>query len=169
MKVWKKMFEIKRTYFLEKYDCNGSENRNWIEFWICFWANTLENCPLCNSITKSLPSLVHSSQTSELCEPNKLISFSFWCDCLSYLPIKVGTLELQQYCFLQILFSCSTPLTPDWPQVKRPPPSLQIISNFLVFMGFHMVSLLKRSVCSKSYIFKSLMNYFLKLFFVYKT
>ena len=74
-------------------------NRNLIEFWICFWANTLENCPLCNSITKSLPSLVHSSQTSELCEPNKLISFSFWCDCLSYLPIKVGTLELQQYFF----------------------------------------------------------------------
>ena len=38
------------------------------------------------------------------------------------------------------------PLTPDRPQVKRPPPSLQITSNFLVFMGFHMVPLLKRRV-----------------------
>ena len=39
-----------------------------------------------------------------------------------------------------------TPLTPDRPQVKRPPPSLQITSNFLDFMGFHMVPLLKRRV-----------------------
>ena len=29
----------------------------------------------------------------------------------------------------------NTPLTPDQPQVKRPPPSLQITSNFLVFYG----------------------------------
>ena len=28
-----------------------------------------------------------------------------------------------------------TPLTPDRPQVKRPPPSLQITSAFLVFYG----------------------------------
>ena len=27
------------------------------------------------------------------------------------------------------------PLTPDQPQVKRPPPSLQITSNFLVSYG----------------------------------
>ena len=27
------------------------------------------------------------------------------------------------------------PLTPDRPQVKRPPPSLQFTSNFLVFYG----------------------------------
>ena len=42
-----------------------------------------------------------------------------------------------------------SPLTPDRLQVKRPPPSLQITSNFLVFMSFHMVSLLKRSVWLK--------------------
>ena len=29
----------------------------------------------------------------------------------------------------------NSPLTPDRPQVKRPPPSLQITSNFLVFYG----------------------------------
>ena len=28
-----------------------------------------------------------------------------------------------------------SPLIPDRPQVKRPPPSLQITSNFLVFYG----------------------------------
>ena len=37
-----------------------------------------------------------------------------------------------------------SPLTPDRPQVKRPPPSY-----FLVFMGFHMVPLLKRMVLLK--------------------
>jgi hypothetical protein len=31
--------------------------------------------------------------------------------------------------------ACNSPLTPDRPQVKRPPPSLQITSNFLVFYG----------------------------------
>ena len=36
------------------------------------------------------------------------------------------------------------PLTPDRRHVKRPPPSLQFTSNFLDFMGFHMVPLLKR-------------------------
>ena len=39
-----------------------------------------------------------------------------------------------------------SPLTPDRCQVERPPPSLQITSNFLVFMGFHVVPLLKRRV-----------------------
>ena len=34
-------------------------------------------------------------------------------------------------------------------QVERPPPWLQITSNVLVFMGFHMVSLLKRMVWLK--------------------
>ena len=38
------------------------------------------------------------------------------------------------------------PLNPDWRHVERPPPSLQITSNFPVFMGFHMVPLLKRRV-----------------------
>ena len=31
------------------------------------------------------------------------------------------------------------PLTPDRPQVKRPPPSLQITSNFLVFYGLYIL------------------------------
>ena len=42
---------------------------------------------------------------------------------------------------------CKTPLTPDRPQVKRPPPSLQIISNFLVFYGLlHDITLEKKCV-----------------------
>ena len=39
------------------------------------------------------------------------------------------------------------PLTPDRPQVKRPPPSLQITSNFLVFYGLsHGITLEKKCV-----------------------
>ena len=39
------------------------------------------------------------------------------------------------------------PLTPDQPQVKRPPPSLQITSNFLVFYGLsHGTTLKKKGV-----------------------
>ena len=39
------------------------------------------------------------------------------------------------------------PLTPDRPQVKRPPPSLQITSNFLVFYGLsHGTTLKKKGV-----------------------
>ena len=38
------------------------------------------------------------------------------------------------------------PLTPDRPQVKRPPPLLQITSNFLVFYGLsHGITLKKRA------------------------
>ena len=33
-------------------------------------------------------------------------------------------------------YCCTSPLTPDRPQVTRPPPLLQITSNFLVFHGF---------------------------------
>ena len=36
---------------------------------------------------------------------------------------------------MQKLDTYIAPLTPDQPQVKRPPPSLQITSNFLVFYG----------------------------------
>ena len=36
---------------------------------------------------------------------------------------------------MQHLIESMSPLTPDQPQVKRPPPSLQITSNFLVFYG----------------------------------
>ena len=40
-----------------------------------------------------------------------------------------------------------TPLTPDRPQVKKPPPSLQITSNFLVFYGLsHGATLKKKGV-----------------------
>ena len=39
------------------------------------------------------------------------------------------------------------PLTPDQPQVKRPPPSLQITSHFLVFYGLsHGTTLKKKGV-----------------------
>ena len=38
----------------------------------------------------------------------------------------------------------NTPLTPDRPQVKRPPPSLQITSNFLVFYGLSNGTTLKK-------------------------
>ena len=44
-------------------------------------------------------------------------------------------------------FDHATPLTPDRPQVKRPSPSLQITSNFLVFYGLlHGTTLEKISV-----------------------
>jgi hypothetical protein len=40
-----------------------------------------------------------------------------------------------------------TPLSPDRRQVKRPPPSLQITSNFLVFHGLsHDITLEKKCV-----------------------
>ena len=45
------------------------------------------------------------------------------------------------------LFEGMSPLTPDRPQVKRPPPSLQITSNFLVFYGLsHGTTLKKKGV-----------------------
>ena len=66
--------------------------------------------------------------------------------------IKFTSSNLGRTCCVQKFFytTCSPPsLSPDRPQVKRPPPSLQITSNFLVFMGFHMVPLLKRLVWLK--------------------
>jgi hypothetical protein len=81
---------------------------------------------------------------------------------------------------LSLLLSCATyectafspqsPLTPDQRQVKKPPPSLQITSNFLVFMGFHMLTLLKRSVWLKIlYIQKSEELFLETVVFVKKT
>ena len=44
-----------------------------------------------------------------------------------------------------ILTKTLSPLTPDRPQVKRPPPSLQITSNFLVSCGLsHGITLEKK-------------------------
>ena len=44
-------------------------------------------------------------------------------------------------------FNSLAPLTPDRPEVKRPPPSLQITSNFLVFYGLsHGTTLKKKGV-----------------------
>ena len=46
-----------------------------------------------------------------------------------------------------LVFNMPSPLPPDRPQVKRPPPLLQIISNFLVFYGIsHGTTLKKKSV-----------------------
>ena len=57
------------------------------------------------------------------------------------------------------------PLTPDRPQVKRPPPSLQITSNFLVFYGLSHGTALEKNGVAQNLIctFKNLINYFLKL------
>ena len=50
----------------------------------------------------------------------------------------------QQNLFLRASFS---PLSPDRRQVERPPPSLQITSNFLVFYGLsHGTTLKKKGV-----------------------
>ena len=47
--------------------------------------------------------------------------------------------------FIQVLIG--TPLTPDRRQVERPPPSLQITSNFLVFYELsHGTTLKKKGV-----------------------
>ena len=51
---------------------------------------------------------------------------------------------------LKFKISEGSPLTPDQPQVKRPPPSLQITSNFLVFYGLsHGITLEKKCVAQK--------------------
>jgi hypothetical protein len=57
------------------------------------------------------------------------------------------------------------PLTPDQRQVKKPPPSLQITTIFLVFHGLsHGTTLEKKCVAQNCIcIFKNLRNYFLKL------
>ena len=60
-------------------------------------------------------------------------------------------------------FNSLAPLTPDRSQVKRPPPSLQITSNFLVFYGLSHGTTFEKNGVDISYIFKNLMNYFLKL------
>ena len=54
-------------------------------------------------------------------------------------------------CLLESLTSegtpSATPLSPDRHQVERPPPSLQITSNFLVFYGLsHDITLEKKCV-----------------------
>ena len=49
--------------------------------------------------------------------------------------------------FRKVVFHFPAPLTPDQPYVKRPPPSLQITSNFLVFYELsHDTTLKKRRV-----------------------
>ena len=68
--------------------------------------------------------------------------------------IKVGTFFLKVVMGNKldtIIFTYNTyfwsPLTPDGPQVKSPPPSLQITSNFLAFYGFlHGTTLKKKGV-----------------------
>ena len=45
------------------------------------------------------------------------------------------------------IIAVKSPLTPDRRQVERPPPSLQITSNFLVFYGLsHGITLEKKCV-----------------------
>ena len=74
-------------------------------------------------------------------------------------------LELRAMPALKTLI-CGTddaPLFPDGRQVESPPPSLHITSNVLVFYGVSHDITFEKECGSKSYIFKNLMNYFLKL------
>ena len=57
---------------------------------------------------------------------------SIWIDLKSQIEINFNL----KFCFFgtyKTKIVCITPLTPDRRHVKRPPPSLQITSNFLVF------------------------------------
>ena len=49
------------------------------------------------------------------------------------------------------------PLIPDRPQVKRPPPSLQITSNFLVFYGLSHGTTIEQNGVAKNLIYSCYM------------
>ena len=55
--------------------------------------------------------------------------------------------DLESIMVVQEFYVFLSPLTPDRRQVERPPPSLQITSNFLVFYGVsHGTTLKKKGV-----------------------
>ena len=64
------------------------------------------------------------------------------------MPLRIAILSLHVYSDEeQQNYNLKSPVTPDQPQVKRPPPSLQITSNFLLFYGLsHGITLEKNGV-----------------------
>ena len=53
-------------------------------------------------------------------------------------------------------FCTVTPLTPDRRQVERPPPSLQITSNFLVFYGLSHGTTLEKNGVAQNLIYSKI-------------
>ena len=65
---------------------------------------------------------------------------------LTLLEAVFGALLVVSYLDISVL-TCNSPFTSDRRQVKKPPPLLQITSNFLVFYGLsHDITLEKKCV-----------------------
>ena len=75
---------------------------------------------------------------------------------------KISNINGERHSIKSFLFQSigiaiqQAPITPDQPQVKRPPPSLQITSNFLVFHGLSHGTTLEKKCVAQNLIYSKI-------------